>query len=229
MEGAVDSFLNLIKIFNSLKSHGKRDLESPETTTVQRLNSTASLLRTSSASTNFNQTPENVKEIETELDMLWKAMEQWLSILQNEISQLNEKQRSDSGNSSPDDSQENISSSGSFRSSLKSTTLLRSISKTSLNLEQLRLSQPAYTVNQRENENQVYYTRSQSYTNALSDISDDFEKTLSNENVSDAPKTPQENFITFDPRVFELTADRLCAAIHGYHLYCSVQASWEKT
>lgn len=243
MDFVADSFLKFIQIFNSLMCHGGGHGSETSESTLQRLNSAAAILRRPSVtSTVFDVAPGNIQDIETELDMLWETMEQWLSILQNEISQYEEQVYLPTKIYSPENSSvDNGSSSvGSFISSMRrSAKYLRSISKNSLDLEKLRLSQPAYAVNHRDHDSQAYLTRSQSYTNALTDIDDDFEKVLSSESVSpnlqsvssnlqSVPSSPQTTTVAFDVKLIDLTADRLCAAIHGYHLYCSVKPCWDK-
>lgn len=220
MEFVADYFLTFIEIFNSLISYRNRDAE-PE---QQRLNPAAAILRSPSVSgTFFDVPPDNLKAIQTEIDMLWKAMEEWLTVLQKEINQFEEQVYCSE--------QKEHSNSASFQSSIRSSKFLRSVSKTSINLEQLRLSQPAYAVNQRDTDGSTssYLTRSQSYTNALSEISDDFEKTLSSEKIDNTSPTVPHKSLVFDEKLIDFTADRLCAAIHGYHLYCLVQPTWEKT
>jgi len=130
------------------------------------------------------------------------------------------------------------SSMRSFASRLRNSNqkLYRSISKTSTNVEhQLRLSQPAYTINNYE-DSAMYLPRSTSYDNALSEIDDNFEQNillgspspvLCASSSGDGDGHGDENQGD-NSNILDVTADRLCATIHGYHLFCSTPYCWDE-
>ena len=235
IENVSENFIKYIKVFICLVS-ANPTVERPAPDVRQRINS-ALLRRPFSQAANTNNVtkihenrPENFDDVEREFSALWTLMESWMSILHSEMKNDSTTNGSeiDSLETSPrlsDDKEEETTSLRSFTSRLRNSNhkLFRSISRTSTNVEQqLRLSQPAYTINNYE-DSALYLPRSDSYSMALNDIDDRFEvrSTVSASTISLGEKDE-------DNHILDLTADRLCATINGFHMYCSCAYSWDR-
>ncbi|XP_066926348.1 E3 ubiquitin-protein ligase HACE1-like [Clytia hemisphaerica] len=236
VDKVTSNFIKYIKIFIKLVTFNE-PVERSRSETRQRMNS-VSVFRTFTPGTNnpvqlanVNETrPENLDDIEMEFNTLWATMESWMSILYGEMRGRSDSPEPSSSDETSPRSQDSITETSSLRSfatrlRTSNPKLYRSVSRTSTNIEQrLRLSQPAYTLNSYDEDSTVYLNRSPSYSSALSDIDDDFEKRL----ATTPSDTSLDQDSTSDQNILNMTADRLCATINGYHLYCSVVFAWDQ-
>ena len=232
IEKVTGNYIKYIKIFTHLVS-SDTPVERVSPAARQRINS--SLLRPFTPSVaptlpNINETrPGNFEEVEREFSALWTLMESWMDILWAEMksdsiteSQLESPENSPRSDNKNEGSETNSLRSYASRLKISNPKLFRSISRTSTNVEQqLRLSQPAYTFNNYE-DSSLYLPRSESYSKALSNINDHFDVKSSISQVSMLSLNEKDNHI------LDLTADRLCAVINGYHMYCTCTNSWDR-
>lgn len=225
IEKVSENFIKYIKVYTSLVS-ANPPVERPVSDVRQRINS--ALLRRPAVNTNndtkIQTKPKNYDAIEREFSEMWILMESWMKILHSELKSesLTDESDIDSQETSPcSEGQGETNSLRSIASRLRNSNpkLFRSISRTSNNVEQqLRLSQPAYTINNYE-DSSLYLPRTDSYSRALSNIDDEFDS----RSVSAVSLGEKDE----DGHILDLTADRLCATIKGFHLYSSCAYSWD--
>ena len=233
--------------------------------------------------------PDNLEDIENELASLWRVLESWMKLLQQEIN--GEDDVASCCSASPRNEIVEKTRLHSFANALKrnsSFKLDRQFSKTSLSLEQLRLIQPAMEFNMGNEDERLAqsitynedtdlsqgaspgYYRSESYRQAVQfNFDDELEEQatenrisysnilteevitvienegIGNVNGEDNSHVLGSSTFTQDPlqtkylngdtgfgrsrknsNVFEITSDRLCSVIHGYHLYCEAKPLW---
>ena len=243
-EESSKAFIRDMKIFNVLLQHDP-DNESGPDVRLRSDSGTARQTRSSSFYIQFKTEPENIAAILMELDSLWGIVNSWMSILQNEI-----ESKEDESCSSPEHILDSDTSSlHSIASHLKRNNFHRQVSRHSASLDMLRMNQPAVEfLSQSSVIDEQAWSRSSSYHNAIEATSDEFERTLSpdsiqstsseeqsevgdnnSEGVSKREDTILELQIKMkDSHVVELTADRLCAVIHGYFLYSQAHPIWGK-
>ena len=227
IEKVSENFIKYIKVYTSLVSANPPVDRPPVPDVRQRINS--ALLRRPFAPTvntnnvtKFQSKPKNYEAIEREFSDMWILMESWMNILHSELKNesLTDESDVDSQETSPQ-SEGETNSLRSIASRLRNSNqkLFHSISRTSNNVEhQLRLSQPAYTINNYD-DSSLYLPRTDSYSKALNNVDDEFE-VRSGSSISLEEKDK-------DGHILDLTADRLCATIKGFHLYCSCAYSWD--